>query len=56
MRICLSVWRSGGPYWGVYSKCGARVHEMLQWPGRLQDLVGNRQLVLIGDWNAHHVE
>ena len=41
---------------GVYSKCGARVHEMLHWLGQVQKLVGNGRWMLIGDWNAHHVE
>ena len=41
---------------GVYSKCGARVHEMLHWLGRIQELVGNGRWLLIGNWNAHHGE
>ena len=36
--------------------CGARVHEMLQWLGRVQALVGNGRWLLMGDWNAHHGE
>ena len=41
---------------GVYSKCGARVHEMLHCLGQVQALVGNGRWLLIGDWNAHHEE
>ena len=49
-RLCVSA--SGG----LYSKCGARVHEMLHWLDRVQALVGNGRWLLIADWNAHHEE
>ena len=40
---------------GVYSKSGARVHEMMQWLGGIQASIGTGRWVLIGDWNAHHM-
>lgn len=40
---------------GVYSKCGARVHETIQWLDGIQASIGNGRWVLIADWNAHHV-
>ena len=41
---------------GVYSKCGARVHEMIHWLGRVQALVGNGRWLMIEDCIAHHKE
>ena len=40
---------------GVYSKCRARVHEMMQWLDGIQASIGTGRWVLIGDWNVHHV-
>ena len=40
---------------GVYSKCSARVHEMMQWLDGIQASIGTAWWVLIGDWNAHHM-
>ena len=52
--ICVEI--GGVRIGGVYSKCGARVHEMLHWLGRVQASVGNGRWLLMGDWNAHHEE
>ena len=37
--VCVEI--GGVRIRGVYSKCGARVHEMLHWLDRVQALVGN---------------
>ena len=52
--VCVEI--GGVRIGGAYSKCGARVNEMLSWLGRVQDVVGGRGWVLIWDWNAHHGE
>ena len=45
--VCVEI---GGVRIGcVYSKCGAWVHEMLYWLGRVQELIGNGRWILIGD-------
>ena len=41
---------------GVYSKCGASVHEMSRWLEGVQGSIGNGRWILIGDWNAHHAQ
>ena len=40
---------------GVYTKCGARVHDMMQWLDGIQASIGSGRWVLIGHWNAHHM-
>ena len=52
--VCMEI--GGARIGGVYSKCGAQVQEMLHWLSQVQELVGNGQWILIGDWNAHHAE
>ena len=52
--VCVEI--GGVRIWGVYNKCGARVHEMLHWLDQVQGLVGGGRWILIGDWNAHHAE
>ena len=45
--VCVEI--GGVRIGGVYSKYGARVHEMLRWLDRVQALVGNGRWLLIGD-------
>ena len=52
--VCVEI--GGVRIRGVYCKCGAKVHDILSWLGRIQDLVGNGHWILLGDWNAHHAE
>ena len=52
--VCVEI---GGVRIGeVYSKCGARVYEMLHYLSRVQELVEVGRWILIRDWNAHHAE
>lgn len=46
--LCVQSWR-GERIRRVYSRCGARVYEMIQWLDDVQGSIGNRLWVLIGD-------
>ena len=52
---CVYVVLGGVKMVGVYSKCRARVHGMMQWLEGIQASIGSGHWVLIGDWIAHHV-
>ena len=45
--VCVEL--GGVKIGGVYSKCGVRVHEMMQWLDGIQALIRNGRWVLIGD-------
>ena len=52
--VCVEL--GGVRFGGVYSKCGASVHEMSQWLEGIQGSIGNGRWIPIGDWNTHHVQ